>query len=56
MKKLIILLLALLGILIGCSHEEILEYNMFYRYENNEYIDMKKILNIILSKWFRRKC
>ena len=40
MKKLIILLLALLGILIGCSHEEILEYNMFYRYENNEYIDI----------------
>lgn len=43
MKKLIILLLALLGILIGCSHEEILEYNMFYRYENNEYIDINFI-------------
>lgn len=40
MKKLSILLLVLLGILIGCSHEEILEYNMFYRYKNNEYIDI----------------
>ena len=46
MKKLIILLLALLGILIGCSHEEILEYNMFYRYENNEYIDINFYKNV----------
>lgn len=40
MKKVWIVLLIFMGILVSCSHEEILEYNKFYRYENNEYIDI----------------